>query len=99
MTHRGDRDNYHTVGRIRTATTQVTETRMKSAVTIKTKSRKTNNQASLGQSLFKNNMEAEAAMELSRHLDQTGSPTVCILVCIKFASRLARLPRSKLQNV
>ena len=38
------RDNYHTVGRIRTATMQVTETRMKSAV--KTKARKTNNQAS-----------------------------------------------------
>ena len=29
----------------------------------------------------KNNMEVEAAMELSRHLDETGSslPTVCML--------------------
>jgi hypothetical protein len=75
MTHWGD--NYHTVGRIRTATTQVTETRMKSAV--KTKARKTNNQASFGKSLLKNNMEVEAAMELSRHLDQTGLPLVCIV--------------------
>ena len=33
MTHWGD--NYHTVGRIRTVTTQVTETRMKSAVKTK----------------------------------------------------------------
>ena len=59
MTHLGD--NYHTVDRIRTATTQVTETRMKSAV--KTKACKTNNQASFGQSLLKNNMEVEVAME------------------------------------
>ena len=73
---------------VRTATTQVTETRMKSA--IKTKARKTNNQASFGQSLLKNNMEVEAAMELSRNLDETGLPLVCMLglhqVCIKFAS-------------
>ena len=50
---------------------------MKSAV--KTKARKTNNQASFGQSLLKNNMEVDAAMELSRHLDETGSPSVCLL--------------------
>ena len=75
MTHWAD--NYHTVGRIRTASTQVTETRMKSAV--KTKARKTNNQASFGMSLLKNNMEVEAAMELSRHQDETGSPMVCTL--------------------
>ena len=71
---------------VRTATTQVTETRMKSAV--KTKAHKTNNQASFGQSLIKNNVEVEAAMELSRHVDETGSPLVCMLgllqVCIKF---------------
>jgi UDP-N-acetylenolpyruvoylglucosamine reductase len=47
-----------------------TETRMKSAV--KSKARKTNNQASFSGSLFKNNMEVEAAMELARHLDETG---------------------------
>ena len=61
---------------------------MKSAV--KTKARKTNNQASFRQSLLKNNMKVEAAMELPRHLDETGSPLVCMLglhqVCIKFAS-------------
>ena len=34
--------------------------------------RKTNNQASFGGSILKNNMEAEAAMELQRHLDETG---------------------------
>ena len=47
---------------------------MKSAV--KTKARKTNNQASFGQSLglslLKNNIEVEAAMEMGRHLDETG---------------------------
>ena len=40
----------------------------------------------------KNNMEVEAAMELSRHLDETGSPLVCMFglhkVCIKFASSI-----------
>ncbi len=34
-------------------------------------SRKTNNQALFGGSLLKKNMEAEAAMELQRHLDET----------------------------
>ncbi len=50
---------------------------MKSAV--KTKAKKTNNQASFGGSLLKNNMEVEAAMEIQlRHLDETG-------VCTEFA--------------
>ena len=43
---------------------------MKTAV--KTPSRKTNNQASFGGSLLKNNMEVEVAMEMQRHLDETG---------------------------
>ena len=43
---------------------------MKSAV--KTPARKTNNQASFSGSILKNNMEVEAAMELQRHLDETG---------------------------
>jgi hypothetical protein len=38
---------------------------------VKTPSRKTNNQASFGGSLLKNNMEVEA-MELQRNLDETG---------------------------
>jgi len=63
-------DNYATVGRIRIMSTSVTETRMKSAVKIP--ARKTNNQATFGGSILKNNMEVEAAMELSRHLDETG---------------------------
>ena len=75
MTQGGD--NYHTVGRIRTATMQVTETRMKSAV--KTKALKINKHVSFGQSLLQNDMEVEA----------TGSPMVCMLglqqVCIKFS--------------
>jgi hypothetical protein len=33
---------------------------------------KTNNQTSFGSSLLKNNMEVQAAMELQRHLDETG---------------------------
>ena len=69
MTHWAD--NYETVGRTRIISTTVTETRMKTAV--KTPSRKTNNQASFGGSLLKNNMEVEAAaMEMQRHLDETG---------------------------
>ena len=43
-------------------TEQETETSMKSA--IKTKEGKTNNQASFGNSLIKDNMEVEASMEL-----------------------------------
>jgi hypothetical protein len=68
MTHWAD--NYATVRRIRIISTSVTETRMKTAV--KTPLRKTNSQASFGGSLLKNNMEVEAAMELQRHLDETG---------------------------
>ena len=60
MTHWAD--NYATVGRIRIISTSVTESRMKTAV----KTRKTNNQASFGGSLLKNNMEVEAAMELQQ---------------------------------
>ena len=43
---------------------------MKSAV--KVPSKKTNNQASFGGSILKNNMEVEATMELQRHLDESG---------------------------
>ncbi len=63
-------DSFATVDSIRIMSTSVTETRMKSAVKIP--ARKTNNQASFGDSILKNNMEAEAAMELSRHLDEAG---------------------------
>ncbi len=75
MTHWAD--NYATVGRIRIISTSVTEARMKTAV--KTPSRKTNNQASFGSSLLKNNMEVEAAMELQLHLDETGVHRVCTI--------------------
>jgi hypothetical protein len=75
MTHWAD--NYATVGRIRIISISVTETRMKSA--IKIPSRKTNKQASFGGSLLKNNMDSEAAMELQRHLDETGALRVCTI--------------------
>ena len=59
------------------------ETRMKSqsAVKTKAKTRKTNNLASesFGGSLLKNNMELEAAMEMQRHLDETGVHIVCTI--------------------
>ena len=57
---------------------------MKTAV--KTPSRKTNNQASFGGSLLKNNMEVEAAMELQRHLDETGHGVhrVCTIYVYQF---------------
>ena len=79
MTHWAD--NYETVGHIRIISSTVTETRMKSAV--KTKAKKTNNQASFGGSILKNNMEVEAAMEMQRHLDQTGVHPVCIIYVIQ----------------
>ncbi len=60
------------MGRIRIISTTVTETRMKSAVKTNLKAKKTNNQASFGGSLLKNNMEVEAAMEMQRDLDETG---------------------------
>ncbi len=56
--------NRRTVGRPRTISTNVTESRMKTAV--KTKAKKTNNQASFGGSILKANMEV------------TGMPCVCI---------------------
>ena len=79
MTHWAD--NYETVGRIRIISSTVTETRMKSAV--KTKAKKTNNQASFGGSILKNNMEVEAAMEMQRHLDQTSVHPVCFIYVFK----------------
>ena len=66
--------NYRTVGRCRTISANVTESRMKTAV--KTKARKTNNQASLGGSILKANMEVEAAVELAHDLDATGMHSV-----------------------
>jgi len=63
-------DNYATVGRIRTISKQKTEGRYRS--TVKTKAQKTNNQALFGGSLLQNNMEVEAAIEMVRHLDETG---------------------------
>ena len=56
---------------------------MKSRSAVKTKpepeakTRKTNNQASFSGSLLKNNMEVEVAMEMQRHLDETGVHIVC----------------------
>ena len=55
--------NYRTVGRYCTISTNVTESRMKTAV--KTKAKKNNNQASVGGSILKANMEMEAAVELA----------------------------------
>ena len=70
MVHSGWASNYRTVGRCRTISTNVTESRMKTAV--KTKAKKTNNQASVGSSILKANIEVEAAVELVHDLDQTG---------------------------
>ena len=80
--------NYRTVGRCRTISTNVTESRMKTAV--KTKAKKTNNQASVGGSILKANMEVEAAIQLAHDLDETGMPCVCIGV----NCRLCRLGSS-----
>ena len=76
MTHWAD--NYATVGRIRTImmSTQVTDSEGRYKSAVKTKARKTNNQDSFGGSLLQNNMEVEAAIEMARHLDETGSHQV-----------------------
>ncbi len=68
MTHWAD--NYAAVGRTRIISTSPTEARIRTAV--KVPSKKTNNRASFGGSILKNNMEVEAAMELQRHLDESG---------------------------
>ena len=68
--------NRRTVGRPRTISTNVTESRMKTAV--KTKAKKTNNQASFGGSILKANMEVEAAIQLAHDLDETGMHCNCI---------------------
>ncbi len=70
--------NWRTVGRPRTISTNVTKSRMKTAV--KTKAKKTNNQASFGGSILKANrdMEVEAAIQLAHDLDETGMPCVFI---------------------
>ena len=70
--------NRRTVGRPRTISTNVTEGRMNTAV--KTKAKKTNNQASFGGSILKANtgmeVDSEAAIasdsELAHDLDETG---------------------------
>ncbi len=72
MVHRAS--TYRTVGKCSTISTNVTESRMKTVV--KTKSRKTNNQASFGGSILKANMEVEAAVELEHDLDATGMHSV-----------------------
>ncbi len=72
-------DNYATVGRNRRIRI-ISTTETKSGVvdeadrdsTLKTKERNIKDQASFGGSLLKNNMEVEAAMDLSRHLHMTG---------------------------
>ncbi len=51
---------------------------MKTAV--KTKAKKTNNQASFGGSILNANMEVEEAIQLAHDLDETGMPCVCIAV-------------------
>ena len=57
----------------------------------------TNNQASFGGSLLKNNMEVEAVMEMQLHLDETtlSLHLLCmwgVWVCIRFDQSLHGLP-------
>ena len=72
--------NRRTVGRPRTISTNVTDSegRMTRKTAVKTKAKKTNNQASFGGSILKANMEVEAAIELAHDLDETGMPCVCL---------------------
>jgi hypothetical protein len=45
---------------------------------VKTKAKKTNNQASFSGSILKANMAVEAAIQLAHDLDETGMLCVCI---------------------
>ena len=63
-----------TMGQCSTISTNVTERQMEMAV--KTKARKTNNQASFSGSILKANMEVEAVVELAHDLDATGMHSV-----------------------
>jgi hypothetical protein len=73
-----------------TISTNVTESRMKTAVKTKATRKKTNNQASFGggRSILKANIEVEAAIQLAHDLDETGMPCVCIGVGLLGASVL-----------
>ena len=87
-------DNFSAMGRSRIQSTSVTENKMKDAV--KKLSKKTNNHASFGGSLLKNNMDVEAAMEMQQHLDETGLSLhhlflSYLLVCTMFAHGLLGL--------
>ncbi len=62
----------------RTISTNVAESRIKTAV--KTKAKKNNNQASFGGSILKANMEVEAAIEMARDLDASGMSCVCLVL-------------------
>ena len=94
MVHWASNRTRRTVGRPRTirvsTTRNVTESRMKTAV--KTKAKKTNNQASFGGSILKANMEVEAAIQLAHDLDETGMPCVCIDVGLLRLGVLLDLP-------
>ena len=63
---------------------------MKTAV--KTKTKKTNNQASFGGSILKANMEVEAAIQpaLAHDLDETGMPSGCVCIGVGLLGVFAR---------
>jgi hypothetical protein len=94
MTHWAD--NFTTMGRSLIQSTSVKKNKMKEAVKKQSKNLKTNNHASFGGSLLKNNMDVEAAMEMQRHLDETGLSLhhLCmsyLWVCTMFAHGLLGL--------
>ena len=64
---------------------------MKTAV--KTKAKKTNNQASFGGSILKANMEVEAAIELGHDLDETGMP--CVFIGVGLLGVLLGFPHAR----
>ena len=84
------------MGRSLIQSTSGTENKMKDAVKKPSKNLQTNNHASFGGSLLKNNMDVKAAMEMQRHLDETGLNLhhlcmSCLWVCTMFAHGLLGL--------
>ena len=63
-------ENYRSAGRCKNYSVQALETRHKSA--LKAVAHKTNNQASVGGSVLRANIQLEASEDLARHVDRTG---------------------------
>ena len=77
-------ENYREAGRCKNYSTQALETRHKSA--LKAVAHKTNNQASVGGSVLRANLQLEANQDLARHIDRKGIRTIHDSICANCAN-------------